>query len=141
MSRSGYSDDLCDYPGQLELYRSAVERAINGKRGQAFLRELIVALDAMPEKKLIAGELVNGHGEVCALGCVGKSRGFHMEGIDYTDSKILGKKFGIAKTMAAEIEFINDDDFCDHAVNETPDQRWQRVRKWAEDNLKREVEK
>lgn len=54
MSRSGYVDD-CE---NLELYRATVERSIKGKRGQAFLRELAAAMDAMPEKVLIAEELV-----------------------------------------------------------------------------------
>ncbi len=36
MSRSGYQDD-CE---GLNLYRGTVRRAIRGKRGQAFLREL-----------------------------------------------------------------------------------------------------
>ena len=36
MSRSGYSDD-CETMG---LWRGAVERAIYGKRGQTFLREM-----------------------------------------------------------------------------------------------------
>lgn len=44
MSRSGYVDDY-EY---LELYRASVERAIRGKRGQAFLRELAKVLDSVP---------------------------------------------------------------------------------------------
>ena len=64
MSRSGYSDDCSGR--ELNLWRGAVESAIRGKRGQAFLREMLVALDAMPEKRLIAGELVTPTGEVCA---------------------------------------------------------------------------
>ena len=56
MSRSGYSDD---YEG-LGLYRQTVENALRGKRGQAFLRELLEALDALDEKKLIEGYLKDG---------------------------------------------------------------------------------
>lgn len=47
MSRSGYSDD-CDH---IELWRAAVDAAVSGKRGQAFLRELLGALDAMRAAK------------------------------------------------------------------------------------------
>jgi hypothetical protein len=46
MSRSGYSDDHSEW--DLIRWRGAVASAIRGKRGQAFLRELLVALDAMP---------------------------------------------------------------------------------------------
>src|SRR5262245_16738600 len=34
-------------------WRGAVHAAIFGKRGQAFLTELLAALDALPEKKLL----------------------------------------------------------------------------------------
>lgn len=57
MSRSGYVDDMCDQ-WALIRYRGAVSSAIRGKRGQAFLREMLAALDAMPEKRLISGVLV-----------------------------------------------------------------------------------
>ena len=83
MSRSGYSDsDDFDY-WELNLYRANVERAISGKRGQAFLRELIAALDALPEKKLISESLADADG-VCALGSVARSRGItdKVVGID-----------------------------------------------------------
>lgn len=52
MSRSGYTDDDDD-PLATGRWRAQVRSAIRGKRGQAFLRELIAALDAMPEKALI----------------------------------------------------------------------------------------
>ena len=128
MSRSGYSDD-CDY---LELYRSAVWRAITGARGQAFLRELIAALDAMPEKRLIAGELIRD-GEVCAIGSVGLARGMDMTRIDYENPRSVGRAFGVARSMAAEIEFENDGDHL--WDNETAEARWRRMRAWAVRNL------
>jgi len=37
-----------------------------GRRGQKFLRDLIVALDEMPVKRLIKNDL-HAHGEVCTL--------------------------------------------------------------------------
>lgn len=58
MSRSGYSDDYDGDNWDLIRWRGAVTSAIRGKRGQAFLREALAALDAMPEKQLIAGDLV-----------------------------------------------------------------------------------
>jgi len=56
LSRSGYSDDYDD-ERMAALYRGAVASSMRGKRGQAFLREMIEALDAMPEKRLIADSL------------------------------------------------------------------------------------
>lgn len=120
---------MCDY---LELYRSSVWRAITGARGQAFLRELIAALDAMPEKRLIAGMLIRD-GEVCAIGSVGLARGMDLTRIDYEEPRSVGRAFGIAKSMAAEIEYENDGDH--HYDTETAEARWRRMRAWAVSNL------
>jgi len=79
MSRSGYSDD-CDGT-ELNLYRGAVESAIRGKRGQAFLRELLADMDAMPVKELIVGRL-EYDGAYCALGVVGHARGLPLHELD-----------------------------------------------------------
>lgn len=134
MSRSGYSDDYgSDYPGQMELYRAAVHKALRGRRGQVFLREMLSILDALPEKALIEGELrVDGVG-VCALGAVAVARGMDTEGVDTEDRDTLGKTFGIAPSMAAEIMFINDDDFSYR--DESPAERFHRVRAWVAENL------
>ena len=55
MSRSGYHDGIDQW--DLIRWRGAVASAIRGKRGQAFLREMLDALDALPEPKLIAHDL------------------------------------------------------------------------------------
>lgn len=134
MSRSGYGDD-CEYP---ELYRAAVDRAICGKRGQAFLRELASALDAMPKKVLIAGELVNNLGQVCAIGAVCKARALDVSHIVYEDPATLAKAIGVAGCLAAEIAYMNDE----YArCGETPEQRWERMRQWVTDNLAQQTEK
>lgn len=70
MSRAGYSDDLD--PLDLGRWRAQVLSALRGKRGQAFLRDLIAALDAMPEKRLVSGDLQDETGCVCALGALGR---------------------------------------------------------------------
>lgn len=128
MSRSGYSDD-CEY---LELYRGAVDRALFGKRGQAFLRELAEALDAMPEKALITNELISQDGGFCAIGVVCKARALDVSTIDYDDADVVAKAIGIASSMAREIAFLNDEE---GTSNETPAQRWTRMRKWVDANL------
>jgi hypothetical protein len=130
MSRSGYSDD-CD---NLPLWRGAVRRAINGKRGQAFLREMLAALDAMPEKRLIDEDLIHD-GAVCAIGSVGAARGIDMSKIDAHDSEQVANAFGIAPAMAAEIEYQNDEMAPYWKGPETPEQRWQRMRQWCVDGL------
>lgn len=71
MSRSGYSDDFED--NSAYLWYGAVKSAIRGKRGQAFLREMLEALDALPRKSLSANSFTKG-GEICALGSVAVKR-------------------------------------------------------------------
>jgi hypothetical protein len=72
MSRSGYSDEFGDdFPGQTGLYRANVRRSVRGSAGQARLRELRDALEALPVKALhdgIFAEGTNDHPAVCALG-------------------------------------------------------------------------
>ena len=126
MSRSGYSED-CE---NLALWRGAVKRAIRGKRGSAFLKELIAALDAMPEKKLIAHELIKD-GQVCAIGSVGIVRGIDMTTLDVEDPDQIARVFGIARALVQEIEFMNDHEYC-YGRNRTDQERWLRMRDWAE---------
>lgn len=137
MSRSGYSDDCED----LELWRGAVASAIRGKRGQSFFRDLAVALDGMPEKRLIADELQSASGEFCAIGVLGAARGMDMAKLDPEDRESVAGAFNIAPALAAEIVFENDEnDFhwdasISRSVRETPEQRWLRMRQWIESNL------
>lgn len=130
MSRSGYTDD-CDHLG---LYRANVRRTIYGKTGQAFLREMAAALDAMPVKELVDGDLVREDGACCAIGSVCVARGMSVDGIDITDPEAVGKAMGISRILAAEIEFLNDDDF-DRPTNETPAKRWTRMRQWVAEHI------
>lgn len=126
MSRSGYTDECERW--DLIRWRGAVTSAIRGNRGQAFLLELIIALDSLPDKALIVEELEKD-GEVCALGSVGKLRGMDMSKIDPEDREQVANAFGIAEAMAAEIMYENDE------YGNTPELRWSRMRKWAESHL------
>lgn len=130
MSRSGY-DDACD-GWSLICWRGAVNSAIRGKRGQALLCEMAKSLDAMPIKRLIANELISKTGEVCALGAVAKAKSLNVEGIDPENSGKVSRLFNIAEAMAREIAFIND---SDDYYNETPENRWERVREWVKQAL------
>lgn len=111
MSRSGYSDD-CD-GWDLIRWRGAVKSAIKGKRGQAALRELLDALDSLPEKSLVAESLVNEDGEYCTLGALGRARGLDLAPIDPEDREAVAQAFGISEAMAAEIMWINDEHVSD----------------------------
>ena len=154
MSRHGYSDD-CDDNWACIRWRGAVTAAINGKRGQAFLRELIADLDAMPVKELIAYTIVNPNtGACCALGCVAKARGVDVSDLDVDDDEAfdelydgadrteeLAKRLGIAPALARELVYANDEayNYAD-TTPMTPAKRWQIIRNWAERHLTKETE-
>jgi hypothetical protein len=137
MSRSGYSDDGCD--GTLGLYRQAVDRAIAGKRGQAFLREMAAALDAMPVKELVPDVIVQD-GHACAIGAVALARRLDVSDLDVSDQHEIAARFGIARSLAAEIAYENDE--CGERyrdgkyVAETPAERWTRMRAWVAECLR-----
>lgn len=138
MSRSGYHDDCDDY-WALIRWRGAVSSAMRGQRGQAFLREMLETLDAMPEKRLLAVTINTTEG-CCAIGSVTRARGIDtsdLDGLhpedDYGDTaRALAKRVGIASAMAKEIVFMNDEGAWG---DETPEQRWTRMRAWVVDHL------
>jgi hypothetical protein len=130
MSRSGYSDDYDNY-AVLMCYRGVVASATRGKRGQRFFRELVAALDVMPEKRLIAHDLENPEG-VCALGALGKQKGVALPRLDPEDDygengDRLAPVFDIASQLANEVMYMNDD----RSENDSPERRWKRMRDWA----------
>lgn len=159
MSRSGYSDD-CD-GWALIRWRGAVQAAIRGRRGQAMLRELVQALDALPEKRLARDALSTDDGEYCTLGALGRARGLDLAAIDPDDREAVASAFGVAEAMAAEIMFLNDDEIEDftyvnfevvgplrpwerrvqlrRAYNpRAAEVRWSRMRAWAVANLSKQ---
>jgi len=136
MSRSGYTDD-CE---NLAMWRGAVNSSIRGKRGQAFLKEMLAALDAMPVKELVANDLERD-GQVCALGCVGKARGLDHSAIDPEESEVVAEKFGVARALACEIMYENDEGYWNPSgwkATETPEGRWQRMRAWVAKHIRQE---
>lgn len=130
MSRAGYSGGIDQWA--LIRWRGQVASAIKGKRGQAFLRELIEALDAMSEKRLIAHEL-ESDGNVCAIGSVGVRRGVDMSVLDPEDPDTIAETFGIAQQLVREIEYMNDEALW----LPTPENRWRYMRDWAKSNLRK----
>lgn len=125
MSRSGYHDDI--EPLALGRWRAQVASATKGKRGQKLLADLLKALDAMSEKKLIANELITGNGEFCTLGVLGNARGLDMTGIDPEESEAVASIFDIAEQLAREIVYMNDE----AGWHETPEERYIRMRNWV----------
>jgi len=73
MGREWGENDEEDYPNQFALQRQAVENALAGRRGQALLREAEAALLAMPDKRLIAHDIVR-EGQVCFVGAIAAHR-------------------------------------------------------------------
>ncbi len=130
-NRAGYSYDST--PLENGRWRGWVASAIRGKRGQRFLTELITALDAMPNKRLIAGALEH-EGQVCALGALGKARGIDLNKLHPADGDAIAAAFDIAEPLAREVAFTNDEGcFGD----DTPEGRFNYMRRWAQSNLKK----
>lgn len=128
MSRSGYSDE-CDFMG---LYRQTVVNATNGKRGQKLLRDLLAALDAMPEKRLITGALIDDAGEVCALGALGRQRDLPLAEIDVYDHDGMADTFGVSRSLACEIQYMNDEWFGGNS----PEELWTKMRAWVASQIR-----
>ena len=136
MSRSGYIDD--DWSPELALYRGRVSNVMRSKRGRAFLQEMAAAMDAMPEKRLIAGDFVvpdTGlpfalkRGGVCAMGAVAVARGIkEAADIDPYNIEGVAAMMDISDYVAREVAYENDE----YWQPETPEQRWLRMRKWID---------
>ena len=155
MSRSGYTDDE-SYDGQFAMWRGQVNSAIRGKRGKRLLSDLLAALDAMPEKRLIAQHICDTDGDVCALGALGKYRGVDLASFEkqidadgYCDdpdflSEGLAKTFDAAHQLIREIQYYNDEWFefkyvDNKRVDCTPEDRWQKMRDWIAAKVKVET--
>lgn len=139
MSRSGYVDD-CDDDLAVGRFMGVLASATRGKRGQKFFKDLLAALDTMPEKALIA-DLIEAPeeigGGVCALGALGKARGIDMSKLDPEDPEGVGIAFDIAEALAREVVCVNDED-GPWGKSETCEERWKRVRRWVEKQIKTE---
>lgn len=145
MSRHGFVEDWDgDDNSSLMMGRwnAQVRSATRGKRGQRFFRDLVAALDAMPEKRLAPNSLETKDGSVCALGCLARQRGVDVkalelgdpytedpdEGSEWEDSdwEKLSEVFDIAPQLAREVMYNNDE-----AYAKTAEERWAKVRAWA----------
>jgi hypothetical protein len=144
MSRSGYIEDFEDQWGLIR-WRGAVKSAIRGQRGQVFLKEMLTALDSLPEKKLISGFVKTEQGEVCALGSVLAKRNADTSKIeqafkedfdeDYIDEEWLTDELSgllnISGALVREIEYINDEEAPSNDY-----ERFNYVRNWVVKRIK-----
>lgn len=94
------------YPDALAL--GATLRAIEGKRGQKALKEMAVAMDAMPVKRLCAEDLKNADGDFCALGVLASARGVDIDRLDAFDHNQVAAALNVAPSFASEVAFEND---------------------------------
>lgn len=132
MSRSGYSEDYDDDQWRAIRYRGMVLSARRGHRGQALLKDILIAMNGMPCKRLIAHKLEQ-NGAVCAIGAAGKLRGVDMSKIDPEDAETVAYQFNVADCLAREIVWENDE--CGRQ-KETPEERFYRMRKWVRSQIK-----
>ncbi|MDE2098644.1 MAG: hypothetical protein KGL39_15425 [Patescibacteria group bacterium] len=117
----------------MAVWRGRVASATRGRRGQAFFRALLAALDAMPEKSLIVNELELPDGQVCAIGALGKARGVDMSKIDPECPEQVAPAFDVAECLAQEVVYMNDE-YGHYA--ETPEARWVRMRRWVAEQIR-----
>jgi hypothetical protein len=140
MMRISYSEEE-DFPGQFGLWQGNCDRSINSKAGQAALRELEAALLALPDKRLIAGELENADGEVCAIGALAKFRQHAPHADPECEMEEIGIELGMPAMVAWKVVALNDleldrrwDKETGQLVAITPEERYERVlaqvRKW-----------
>ncbi len=138
--RLNYTDEE-DYPGQFNIWQANCNRSLQGKRGQAALKRLEVALLSMPTKRLIREAIseVNedaGRLEVCALGAVAMMEGH--EKILYSDEEPeeAGKAMGFPRLVAWKVVEMNDIQFDGEyrwvEGPTKPQYEWERARYRAE---------
>lgn len=117
------------------MWRGQVASATRGRRGQRLFRDMKTALEAMPVRELEVGKLVSSTGCGCALGVLGEHRGLDMSSTDEGDPWDVGLVFDIARQLAAEIVFMNDEAFC----GATDGERWLKMHDWVTSQISTEV--
>lgn len=136
MSRHGYNEDIDDQWSMIR-WRGAVASAIRGRKGQAFLAELAAAIDAVPERKLVAKDF-EADGAVCALSAVAVARGIDVAALeldpdDEESARVIADALAIPDSLALEIVFENDEG---GPHDETPEQRHARMLRWIKSLIK-----
>ena len=135
MSRINYTDEE-DHPGQFALWQANCLRSIKGKNGQAALRELEQALLALPDKRLIAGDLQDEQGNVCAIGALARHKNHTPKADPEYEMEAVGVELGMPELVAWTVVCLNDRELDKHYDREqgrcvlyTPEERYERVLK------------
>lgn len=130
--RIGYSDEE-GFAGQFELWQANCRRSLAGKKGQQSLRELEVALLALPTKRLIENELDNG-ADCCAIGALVRHKGV-TPSMPFPDENMedVGVECGMPPLVAWKVVELNDmqlGGYWQRAVS--PEERYVRVLQWTQ---------
>jgi hypothetical protein len=149
---SRFSDDYDEeFNNQGALWWSNAERALNGRKGLATLRELRQVLEEMPEKAIISGRLANEQGQMCVVGALvvarRVSKGEKREAVlaelariipededcnGSDESATLGVSIGLSYMLAWRLAYMNDEDVYWKA---TPEERYRVIVKWIDARL------
>jgi hypothetical protein len=155
MSRIEYgeADDTASFL-RCCAFSANTERHLNGKKGQAALKELEAALLALPEKRLESSRFVvvdgeKSEGSVCALGALalkrlmdtGLSRKEAMKKLDESGPRETHGWEGVQETA----KFLNvKDNFAwevieqnDECGGPTCEERYERVLEWVQKRIVR----
>lgn len=143
-----WGDDDGDLPAV--FFEVDLHRRLTSGRGQRILRDVLDGLIAMPQWRLIEGWIARSPaedgavGEVCAVGAyaawqrvktgeswagaidvlAGRWRG---EQDDAGRTVALGRQSGLAKAVAIELAWLNDEQFSDMS----PEDRWHAMFGWV----------
>jgi hypothetical protein len=148
-----YDDE--DFNNQAALYQANTDRALRGKRGQVFLREMEEALLMLPKKELINGAVCR-EGQVCAIGALALKRkrdaGDSISAALYwlekeapdewseadSTAAYASEHLDVLERLAYRMAWIND---RYEPEEETSEKRYERVLKWVREHRKAPVAK
>ena len=162
MSRFDSYDDNDGESYPAHWWQNDLRRALTSKRGQRILRDIEAALLALPEHKLIADQIIDvvdwdENGDpvetprffgVCAVGAYAVHRKM-VEGtpwneavlelgeeypveVDCFETQQLGQSLGLARTVAWQLAYLNDERFASC----TPEERHAGVLYWVRGQIK-----
>lgn len=142
-------DSIWDSEGTFsyEFWLAMVNRTFRSKAGRKRLEELKQILLAMPNKRLISGNLSTKEGDVCAVGAWVVAKEMKKdpaltwaeacERYSYAETAgetaAAGKRTGLGWVMSWEIEEWNDE----HFSKLTPEERYTKVIEWIDKELAR----
>jgi len=162
-----YEPDCIEDELRMWAFQGNIKRAVAGKKGQKFLREMEAALLALPVKRLTKGALADAHehsfpnrlgyvpeatGDVCALGAVAAARAV-AAGKDRKGAlQELAEKFDpseqgwvLTDEAAHHLKISHPLAYAvveknDECSAKTPEERYERVLAWVQAKLKGEPE-